>query len=86
MVARLELPEAEQLARERVADEDLLTEGLPYKHAYDVVDRHALALDDTGERLVFGSTTGGLWVSEDQGDGSAGISHTLPSVCAVRFG
>ena len=42
--------------------------GLPQSHAYDVVYRHALALDDTGERLAFGSTTGGLWVSEDLGD------------------
>jgi hypothetical protein len=37
----------------------------PQSHAYDVVYRHALALDERGERLAFGSTTGG---SEDQGD------------------
>jgi hypothetical protein len=50
-----------------------------------VVYRHALALDDTGERLAFGSTTGGLWVSEDQGDSWACVTHTLPPVYAVRF-
>jgi hypothetical protein len=47
---------------------EVLSKGLPQSHAYDVVYRHALALDATGERLAFGSTTGGLWVSEDQGD------------------
>ncbi|MFL6798440.1 MAG: WD40/YVTN/BNR-like repeat-containing protein [Xanthobacteraceae bacterium] len=64
---------------------DILSRGLPQAHAYDVVYRHALALDDEGERLAFGSTTGGLWVSEDQGDSWTGVSHTLPPVYAVRF-
>jgi len=64
---------------------DVLREGLPQSHAYDVVYRHALALDDAGERLAFGSTTGGLWVSEDQGDSWACVTHTLPPVYAVRF-
>ncbi len=63
-----------------------LTKGLPQRHAYDVVYRHALALDAKGERLAFGSTTGGLWVSEDQGDSWVMVSHTLPPVYAVRFG
>ena len=65
---------------------EVLTRGLPQSHAYDLVYRHALALDETGERLAFGSTTGGLWVSEDQGDNWACVSHTLPPVHAVRFG
>ena len=43
-------------------------DGLPQENAYDLVFRHALAVDDTGDRLAIGSTTGGLWVSEDQGD------------------
>ena len=64
---------------------EILTEGLPQSHAYDVVYRHALALDTSGERLAFGSTTGGLWVSEDQGDSWACVTHTLPPVYAVRF-
>ena len=64
---------------------DVLTKGLPQKHAYDVVYRHALALDATGDRLAFGSTTGGLWVSENQGDSWSEITHTLPPVYAVRF-
>ena len=64
---------------------ETLTKGLPQIHAYDVVYRHALALDETGTQLAFGSTTGGLWVSEDAGDSWAEISHTLPPVYAVRF-
>ena len=62
-----------------------LRKGLPQSHAYDVVLRHALAIDETGDRLAFGSTTGGLWVSEDQGDSWQEVSHTLPPVHAVRF-
>ncbi len=64
---------------------ETLSRGLPQEHAYDVVYRHALALDATGNRLALGSTTGGLWVSEDQGDSWALVSHTLPPVYAVRF-
>jgi hypothetical protein len=64
---------------------EALTRGLPQTHAYDVVYRHALALDAAGERLAFGSTTGGLWVSEDQGDSWAEVTHTLPPVYAVCF-
>lgn len=62
-----------------------LSKGLPQSHAYDVVYRHALAIDDTGDRLAMGSTTGGLWVSEDQGESWACVSHTLPPVYAVHF-
>ena len=64
---------------------DVLTNGLPQQHAYDIVYRHALAIDSSGDQLAFGSTTGGLWVSEDQGDGWTCVSHHLPPVYAVRF-
>jgi hypothetical protein len=64
---------------------ETLTTGLPQSHAYDVVYRHALAIDATGDRLAFGSTTGGLWVSENQGDAWTCITHTLPPIHAVRF-
>jgi photosystem II stability/assembly factor-like uncharacterized protein len=64
---------------------ETLSRGLPQAHAYDVVYRHALALDTTGTRLAFGSTTGGLWVSENQGDSWSMVTHTLPPVYAVRF-
>lgn len=64
---------------------DVLSKGLPQSHAYDIVFRHALAIDDTGDRLAFGSTTGNVWVSEDQGDSWSLVSGTLPPVHAVRF-
>ena len=55
-------------------------------HAYDLVFRHALDIDARGERLAFGSTTGSLWISEDQGDSWITVSTHLPPVYAVRFG
>ena len=64
---------------------DVLSKGLPQSHAYDIVFRHALALDPAGNRLAMGSTTGGLWVSEDQGESWSMISHTLPPIHAVHF-
>lgn len=65
---------------------ETLYRGLPQQHAYDVVYRHALTIDGTGSRLAFGSTTGGLWISEDQGDDWMEVTHTLPPVYAVQFG
>jgi hypothetical protein len=64
---------------------DVLREGLPQRHAYDLVYRHALDVDETGERLAFGSTTGSLWVSENQGDSWQCVSQHLPPVYCVRF-
>lgn len=64
---------------------EVLRRGLPQGHAYDIVYRHALDIDDAGDRLAFGSTTGGLWVSEDQGESWTAVSHHLPPVYCVRF-
>jgi hypothetical protein len=64
---------------------DILSKGLPQEHAYDLVFRHALAIDETGDTIAFGSTTGGVWVSEDQGDSWQEVTHSLPPVYAVRF-
>jgi hypothetical protein len=64
---------------------DVLTGGLPQENAYDLVFRHALAIDGTGDRLAIGSTTGGVWVSEDQGDHWHALPARLPPVHAVRF-
>lgn len=64
---------------------DVLTDGLPAEPSYDLVFRHALAIDGTGNRLAIGSTTGGLWVSDDQGDGWQAVPVRLPPVHAVRF-
>ena len=64
---------------------DVLKNGLPQEHAYDLVYRHALDIDDSGNRLAFGSTTGGLWLTEDQGDRWQTLSTNLPPIHAVRF-
>ena len=40
---------------------------------------------DTGDTLAFGSTTGNLYVTEDQGDHWHAVTHHLPPVHAVRF-
>jgi hypothetical protein len=63
----------------------VLRQGLPHRHAYDLVYRHALAVDETGERLAFGSTTGGLWISEDGGDSWTMPEARLPPIAVVRF-
>jgi hypothetical protein len=64
---------------------EMLTAGLPQRHAYDLVWRHALAVDESGERLAFGSTSGGLWISEDGGDSWTMPEGRLPPVAAARF-
>ena len=63
---------------------EALREGLPQRHCYDLVYRHGLAVADDGRTLMMGSTTGGLWVSEDGGGRT--LSNTLPPVYAVAFG
>jgi hypothetical protein len=83
------IPDGGKLAVTRTRDGgksfDTLTKGLPQSHAYDVIYRHALAIDTSGDRLAMGSTTGGVWVSENQGDSWTEIIHTLPPVYAVTF-
>lgn len=64
---------------------DVLDTGLPPVPAYDLVYRHALAVDGSGDRLAMGSTTGNLWVSEDQGDTWTIVSSHLPPVNVVQF-
>jgi photosystem II stability/assembly factor-like uncharacterized protein len=59
-------------------------EGLPQKHAYDVVYRHALGIADGA--LAFGSTTGNLYVSENRGDSWQTVANNLPPIYSVRFG
>ncbi|WP_257387572.1 WD40/YVTN/BNR-like repeat-containing protein [Tahibacter caeni] len=63
---------------------DSLHEGLPVQ-AYDLVYRHGLAVSRDGARLAMASTTGGLWLSDDQGDSWRNLSLNLPPVYAVTF-
>lgn len=64
---------------------DQLTQGLPDEPAYDLVYRHALEVASDGQRLAFGSTTGSLWISENQGDSWRAISKHLPPILCMRF-
>lgn len=83
------IPVSGQLAVTRTRDGgktfDVLRKGLPQTHAYDLVYRHCLDIDGSGDRLAMGSTTGGLWISEDQGDTWVAVSQNLPPVHCVRF-
>jgi hypothetical protein len=61
-------------ARNRGRAFETLTRGLPQEHAYDLVYRHALDVNETGDRLAFGS-----------GDSWQTLSSLLPPIHAVRF-
>ncbi|MBE7560668.1 exo-alpha-sialidase [bacterium] len=64
---------------------EVLRKGLPQEHAYDLTYRHGLDISEEGDLLAFGSTTGSLWVSEDQGESWRTLSEHLPPVQAVRI-
>ena len=60
-----------------------LRNGLPQEDTFDLVYRHAL--DISGDRLAFGTTTGNLYLSDDRGDTWESLSHNLPPILSVRF-
>jgi hypothetical protein len=62
---------------------EILREGLPQENAYDIVYRHAL--DVSGGRLAFGSTTGNVYLSEDRGESWRCLGANFPPVYSVRF-
>lgn len=64
---------------------ETLREGLPQSHAYDLVLRHALSVADDGTQLAFGSSTGSLWLTDDQGDHWHAVAEHLPPIYAVRY-
>jgi hypothetical protein len=60
-----------------------LFRGLPQEHAYDIVLRHAL--EQQGDALVFGSTTGNVYFSGDRGDSWRSLGHHFPPIYSVYF-
>lgn len=64
---------------------ETLRDGLPQRHAYDLVYRHALDVDGEGACLAMGSTTGHLWLSEDGGERWTKVGEHLPPIYCVRF-
>jgi photosystem II stability/assembly factor-like uncharacterized protein len=59
-------------------------DGLPSNDAYHLVYRHGLSVSADGGTLAMGSTTGGLWVSEDGGAAWTCVSRDLPPISVVR--
>ena len=62
-----------------------LSQGLPQELSYDLIFRHAMDIDSSGDKLLMGSTTGNLWLSEDQGDTWNCLSNYLPPIYSVKF-
>jgi len=62
---------------------EVLRDGLPQSHCYDLVYRHCLDVGADGRTLMMGSTTGSLWASGDGGDHWQTISTSLPPIAAV---
>jgi photosystem II stability/assembly factor-like uncharacterized protein len=65
---------------------EALRSGLPQEHAFDLVYRHGLDIDSTGDSLAFGGTTGSLYTSDDGGERWTRLDHQLPPIYCVRFG
>ena len=64
---------------------EILKSGLPQQDCYDLIYRHAMEVDDTGQRLAMGSTTGNLWISETGGESWTHVSGFLPPIAAVAW-
>lgn len=71
--------------RDDGASFDTLDKGLPTEPSFDLVYRHALAVDGTGKKLAMGSTTGNLWLSDDGGESWSLVSSTLPPINEVAW-
>lgn len=61
----------------------IFREGLPQSGSYDVVFRHAF--DKSRDRLMMGTTTGNLFVSENRGESWDIVSTFLPPIYSLRF-
>ena len=77
---------ATSLSRDGGHSFDVLREGLPAQHCYDLVYRHGLSVADDGLHLLMGSTTGQLWASSDAGEHWQHAFAHLPPIYAVRIG
>lgn len=58
-------------------------QGLPQAHCFDIVLRHSLAKNQN--TLVFGTTTGNLFLSEDNGESWQTLNNHLPTIYSVEF-
>jgi len=60
-----------------------LRNGLPQENCFDIVFRHALA--KTQQLLAFGTTTGNLYLSDNEGINWSCIANTLARIDCVAF-
>ncbi len=60
-----------------------IRKGLPQEASFDIVYRHGLAR--SGRSMAFGTTTGNLFVSHDDGESWQTLNNYLPMVYAVDF-
>ena len=58
--------------------------GLPQGNSFDIVYRHALGVN--GDHVIFGTTTGNLFLSRDRGESWEVMNNYLPMVHSVSFG
>ncbi len=65
---------------------EVLRDGLPQQHCYDLVYRHGLAVDAEGRGLLMASTTGHLWASGNVGERWVNVAAHLPPIYAVEIG
>lgn len=71
--------------RDNGAHFDAIDNGFPQTPTYDLIYRHGLDVDGSGDQLAMGSTTGSLWLSGDSGESWQSFSAHLPPVYCVRF-
>ncbi|HSY28257.1 MAG TPA: exo-alpha-sialidase, partial [Burkholderiaceae bacterium] len=64
---------------------EVLRNGLPQQHCYDLIYRHGLAVAEDGHTLLMGSTTGDVWASVNGGDDWQQVSGNLPPIYALQF-
>ena len=60
-----------------------LRQGLPQTNSFDIVFRHAFDSDE--DTLIFGTTTGNLFISTNRGDSWETMGHHLPPIYSVRL-
>jgi photosystem II stability/assembly factor-like uncharacterized protein len=61
-----------------------LRAGLPQRDCFDLVYRHCLEIDPSGQLLGFGTTTGNFYASQDQGNSWRLVNAHLPPVYSIR--
>ena len=71
--------------RDGGASFEVFDAGLPEGPCFDLVYRHGLDITADGARLAMGSTTGNLWVGEQQGERWTALSSTLPPISQVLW-